>query len=60
MAAYIVLAGLPIKEFLAIEDNFEQHLWVRVASRVIEIRQKIDQNRAILIANAVGKMLSGK
>jgi hypothetical protein len=42
-----------------LENDFERRVWVRVANRVLEIRGKIDENRAILTANAVGKLFKG-
>ena len=56
----ITIAGLPVDQFLAMEDSFERSLWLKIATQVIETKDKIDQNLAIKIANAVGKMLGGK
>lgn len=52
---------MPVDRFLAIEDSFERILWLRIAERVLELRQKIEyKGLSIAIANAVGKMLGGK
>jgi hypothetical protein len=61
VTAIIGLAGMPVDRFLAIEDSFERILWLRIAERVLELRQKIEyKGLSIAIANAVGKMLGGK
>jgi hypothetical protein len=57
---WIAVAGLPVDKFLTMEDSFERTLWIKIAQEVMAVQSKIDQNRAILIANAVGKMLGGK
>ena len=47
---------MPVEIFLEMEDNFERNVWISIADKVLEHRRIIDENRAILIANAVGKM----
>lgn len=60
LAAYVVLAGIPLDKFLALDDPFEINMWNAIAARTIQLKQKLDENRAKMISNAVGKMLSGK
>jgi hypothetical protein len=56
----IALAGLPVHEFLTMEDSFERNLWIKIAQEVMVIRNKMDDQMAIKIANAVGKMLGAR
>jgi len=46
--------------YLKTTDGFERDLMLSIATRVVEIEDRRDHNRAIDIANQVGKMLSGK
>jgi len=43
-------------EFLTTEDPFKVLMMQAVASRTHELQRKLDESRARLIANAVGKL----
>jgi hypothetical protein len=63
MAATIADAGLGWKgvwTFLTTRDPFQRTVIAATANEVLERREKSDESRANKIANAVGRMLSGK
>jgi hypothetical protein len=59
-AAVVALAGMSATEFLNETDSFKRNMTLLIAEKVMELQNRMDQNRAVMIANAVGKMLSGK
>lgn len=60
MAVAVAMAGMDPMEFLMTTDELQRSLMQSIAYRYRDVSQVTDQNRAIQIANAVGKMLSGK
>jgi hypothetical protein len=46
--------------FLYTTDDLERFVMQAVADRYAAILRKLDENRAVLIANAVARMLGGK
>lgn len=54
------MAGMSVEAFLNETDTFNRNVMVLVATAWIDIQRKMDQNRATMIANAVGKMLGAK
>jgi hypothetical protein len=59
-AAEIALAGMDPDLFLEEEDSTKRLVMQQVASKVFELQRALDQSRAIMIANAVGKTFGGK
>jgi hypothetical protein len=59
-AAEIALAGMDPDSFLEEEDSTKRLVMQQVASKVFELQRALDQSRAIMIANAVGKTFGGK
>jgi hypothetical protein len=60
MAATVQEAGMDSWEFLNTRDSLERTVRQAVANAILERRRSDDQSRANQIANAVGKMLTGK
>jgi len=60
MAVAVAIAGMDPMEFLTTTDDLHRSLMEQIANRYREVALVTDQNRAVQIANAVGRMLSGK
>lgn len=54
------MAGMSVYAFLNEKDSFKRNMMLLVAQEYMQLQEKIDLNRATMIANAVGKMLGGK
>jgi len=59
-AAWVAEAGIDPIWFLNTANDLEQLIAQSIAKVAEENRQRRDRNLAIQIANAVGRMLSGK
>jgi hypothetical protein len=58
--ALIALAGMPFDRFMRLKDDLDIALWLAVAQKVMEWRQKLNEQLAQMTANAVLKGLGGK
>ena len=56
----MAMAGIDPMRFMTTTDDVERLVMQAIARRVGLARQRIDQNRAVLIANAVGRLFGGK
>jgi len=56
LAAQLGVLGIDPWRFLATRDSLERNVMVAVANEMVKIRQTMDQNLAILIANQVGRL----
>jgi len=54
------MAGMDPMRFMTTTDDVERMVMQSIARRVGVARQRIDQNRAVMIANAVGRLFGGK
>jgi hypothetical protein len=48
--------GVDPTVFLATDDRMLRNLLIRSAVQALEIRKKLDENLAVMIANNVGKL----
>jgi hypothetical protein len=58
--ALVALAGLDAGRFLRTRDPLEQEAVLAAAERAVELRQQLDRNLAVLIADSVGQVFGGK
>lgn len=56
----IAFTGQDVSKFLNTRDNLDRAVMLGIAEEVLVLRNREDKNLSVLIANAVGKMLSGK
>lgn len=50
---------MSVSEYLDETDIFKRNMMILIAMKHLEIQERMDRNRASMIANAVGKMLGG-
>jgi hypothetical protein len=55
-SAQIALAGMDPLQFLKTTDELERALMLHIAKEYYELLSKLDQSRANMIANAVGRL----
>ena len=51
---------MSVNAFLNETDSHKRNMMLLIAQEFMELQEKLDLNRATMIANAVGKMLGGK
>ena len=56
MAAQLAVLGLDPIKFLKCRDSFERNLMVELSKEIQKYKEMMDENMAVRIANAVGKL----
>jgi len=56
VAAQLGALGLDPMRFLYTKDDDERNLMIEMGRRMYELRQKMDENLSVMIANNVGKL----
>jgi len=56
MAAQLAVLGLDPIRFLTCRDSFERNLMVELSKEIQKYKEMMDENMAVRIANAVGKL----
>lgn len=51
---------MSVESFLDEADSHKRNMMLLIAQEYMELQERLDLNRATMIANAVGKMLGGK